>query len=57
MTRVIGSAAAVGAGVAAVVGVVAGVEPVHPAKQAARNRTTNTVEINPACTSLINKTG
>lgn len=32
---------------------VAGAVLVHPAKQAAINRITNTVEINPACTSLL----
>ena len=52
MMRVCG-AAVVGAAVGAAVGVVAGVWLVHPAKQAARNSITNTVEINPTCTSLL----
>jgi hypothetical protein len=48
----------VGAAVAVAVGVAAGVWLVHPAKQAARNSITNSVEINPTCTSfLINHTG
>jgi len=53
MTRVIGSAAVVGAAVGAAVGVAAGAWLVHPAKQAARNSITNIVEINPTCTSLL----
>jgi hypothetical protein len=53
MTRVIGSGAGVATVVGAAVGVAAGVWLVHPAKQAARNSITNSVEINPTCTSLL----
>jgi hypothetical protein len=53
MTRVIGSAAGVAARVGTAVGVATGAWLVHPAKQAARNSITNTVEINPTCTSLL----